>query len=189
MWSVGTRESGVSRLLREWNQGDPDALSQLMPLVHTELHQIARSYFARERPGHTLQPTALVNEVYLKLAGDNVPNWRDRSHFIAVAARAMRFTLVDYCRSKRRGKRGGGAVRVTFDENLGVGAAHGAEMLAFDTALKKLEAQDPRKSRIAELRCFGGLSVEETAEALSISVATVMRDWRLAKAWLQRELA
>jgi RNA polymerase sigma factor (TIGR02999 family) len=188
MWCVATRESGVSRLLREWNQGDQAALEQLIPLVHAELHQLARSYFARERPGHTLQPTALVNEVYLKLAGDNVPNWRDRSHFMAVAARSMRFILVDYCRGKRRGKRGGGAVRVTFDENLRVCGDEGAQMVAFDTALKKLESQDPRKSRIAELRCFGGLSVEETAEALSISVATVMRDWRLAKAWLQREL-
>ena len=186
---MGTRESGVTRLLREWNQGNQAAFDQLMPLVHAELHRLARSHFARERPGHTLQPTALVNEVYLKLAAENAPNFHDRSHFMAVAARAMRFVMVDYSRGKRRGKRGGDAVRVTFDENLGICGDGAAEMLAFDAALNKLEAQDARKCRIAELRCFGGLSVEETAEALSISVSTVMRDWRVAKAWLQRELS
>jgi RNA polymerase sigma-70 factor, ECF subfamily len=185
----GTEDAAANRLLREWSAGDRAALDQLIPLVHAELHRLARGYLSRERPGQTLQPTALVNEAYLKLVGERSMQWQSRSHFIAVAARLMRFILVDHCRGKRYAKRGGGAVRVTLDENLEVGDDRGAEMLAVDAALKKLEAQDPRKSRIAELRCFGGLSVEETAEALNVSVATVMRDWRLTKAWLQRELS
>lgn len=167
---------------------DPKTLEELMPLVHAELYRLARSYFARERPGHTLQPTALVNEAYLKLAGEQGARWNNRAHFVGTAAQLMRHILVDHSRKKRFVKRGGGAVRVTFDENLDVPGSREADLLALDETLKKLEAQDPRKARIAELRYFGGLSVEETAEALSISVATVMRDWRIAKAWLQREL-
>lgn len=177
------------RLLQNWSGGDRAALDALMPLVHDELHRLARSYLSRERPGQTLQPTALVNEAYLKLVGEREMEWRSRSHFIAVAAQLMRFILVDHCRKKRYAKRGGAAIRVTFDENLEIGYDRGAELIALDDALKKLELQDPRKSRIAELRFFGGLSVEETAEAMSVSVATVMREWRIAKAWLQRELA
>jgi RNA polymerase sigma factor (TIGR02999 family) len=179
----------VARLLRDWGGGDRSALDQLIPEVHSELHRLARAYLARERPGHTLQPTALVNEAYLKLAGERRMQCRDRAHFIAVAARLMRFILVDYCRGKQFQKRGGGAVRVTFDENLEVGGDRSADLLALDQALERLEAQDARKSRIAELRYFGGLSVQEVAEALTISVATVMREWRLTKAWLQRELS
>lgn len=179
----------VTRLLQDWSDGDRGALDQLMPLVHDELHRLARSYFARERPGQTLQPTALVNEAYLRLIGERDMHWRSRAHFIAVAAQLMRFILVDHCRKQRYAKRGGGAIRVTFQENLDVSDDRGAEMIALDETLKKLEAQDPRKCRIAELRFFGGLSVEETAEAMSVSVATVMRDWRITKAWLQRELA
>jgi len=160
-----------------------------MPLVHAELYRLARSYFARERPGHTLQPTALVNEAYLKLAAERGARWNNRAHFVGVAAQLMRHILVDHSRKKRFAKRGGGALRVTFDENLGAKVSGEADLLDLDETLRKLEAQDPRKSRIAELRYFGGLSVEETAEALSISVATVMREWRITKAWLQRELA
>jgi RNA polymerase sigma-70 factor (ECF subfamily) len=180
----------VTQLLDDWSQGSREALDQLMPLVHTELHRLARGYLARERPGNTLQPTALVNEAYLKLVGERDMTWQSRAHFVGVAAQLMRFILIDHVRRKHYQKRGGGAVRVTFDEGLEIAAnQRGAEILALDDALKELAQQDPRKSRIAELRYFGGLSVEETAEALSISVATVMRDWRLTKAWLQRELS
>jgi len=182
-------DSAVTRVLQECNGGDREALNKLIPLVHAELHRLARSYFAREKPGQTLQPTALVNEAYLRLANQRDMNWNDRSHVIAIAAQLMRFILVDHCRRKRYAKRGGGEVRVTFDENLKVASDRGAEMEALDSALKKLEAQDPRKSRIAELRFFGGLTVQETAQELSISEATVMRDWRIIKAWLQRELS
>jgi RNA polymerase sigma factor (TIGR02999 family) len=179
----------VTRLLDDWSHGNRAALDALMPLVHHELHKLARGYLARERPGHTLQPTALVNEAYLKLIGERDMKWQSRAHFVGVAAQLMRFILVDHVRKKHYQKRGGGAVRVTFDENLEVAAdERGSDLLALDDALKKLAEQDARKSQIAELRYFGGLSVEETAEALSVSVATVMRDWRLTKAWLQREL-
>jgi RNA polymerase sigma factor (TIGR02999 family) len=179
----------VTRLLEDVNRGNRTALDTLIPLVHDELHRLARGYLARERPGHTLQPTALVNEAYLRLIGERA-DWKNRAHFIGVAAQLMRFILVDHCRHKHYQKRGGGAARVTFDENLQLAAeCDGEELLALDDALKKLAAQDARKSQIAELRYFGGLSVEETAEALSISVATVMRDWRLTKAWLQKELS
>jgi len=186
---TGSGDARVTKLLSDWSGGDRSALDQIIPLVHDELHRLARSYFRHERPGQTLQPTALVNEAYLRLLRERGMQWKSRAHFIAVAAQLMRFILVDHCRRKRYQKRGGGAFRVTFDENLQVMHDHGADMLALDEALRKLEAQDPRKSRIAELRCFGGLSVEETAEALGVSVATVMRDWRLIKAWFRRELA
>jgi RNA polymerase sigma factor (TIGR02999 family) len=181
--------SEVSQLLDEWSQGDRKALDALMPLVHDELHRLARSYVAHERPGNSLQATALVNELYLRLVGEREMQWQSRAHFIGVAAHLMRFILVDHCRRKNYKKRGGGAPRVTFDESLPVALERGEELIALDDALQKLTAQDERKSRIVELRYFGGLSVEETAEALSVSVATVMRDWRLARAWLHRELA
>ncbi|MBZ5556414.1 MAG: sigma-70 family RNA polymerase sigma factor [Acidobacteriia bacterium] len=180
----------VTRLLEDWSQGNRGALDDLMPLVHAELHRLARGYLARERRGHTLQPTALINEAYLKLVGERNMQWQGRAHFIAVAAQLMRFILVDHARRKGGQKRGGSAVRVTFDEGLEVAAnARSAELLELDDALNRLAAQDPRKGSIAELRYFGGLSVEETAEALQVSVATVMRDWRLTRAWLQRELS
>jgi RNA polymerase sigma-70 factor (ECF subfamily) len=179
----------VTRLLNDWSQGDRAALDALMPLVHQELHRVARRQLARERPGHTLQPTALINEAYLKLVGEREMKWRNRAHFVAVAAQLMRFILVDHCRRKGYAKRGGGRKRVTFDESVELSSESGADLLALDEALNKLAAQDDRKSRIAELRYFGGLSVEETALALDVSVATVMRDWRLTRAWLQRELS
>lgn len=182
-------ERQVTQLLDDWSRGDRAALDALIPLVHTELHRLARGYIARERPGHTLQASALVNEVYLKLVGERDMKWQSRAHFVGVAAQLMRFILVDHCRKKQYAKRGGGAARVTFDENLEVSFERGDELMALDDALQKLAAQDERKARIAELRYFGGLSVEETAEALGVSVATVMRDWKLTKAWLQRELS
>lgn len=179
----------VTRLLDDWSGGDRGALDALMPLIHEELHGLARRYLSREHPGHTLQPTALINEAYLRLVGERAMSWQSRAHFIGVTAQLMRFILVDHARSRQAQKRGAGAVRVTFDESLPVSDERGPEVVALDDAMTRLAAVDPRKGRIAELRYFGGLSVEETAEALEVSVATVMRDWRLARAWLQRELA
>lgn len=179
----------VTQLLDDWSRGNRDALDALMPLVHAELRDLARRHLGRERPGHTLQPTALVNEAYLRLVGEREMKWKNRAHFMAVAAQLMRFILVDHSRRKRYRKRGAGAIRVTLDEGVAVVPERMEEVIALDEALTKLAAIDERKSRIAELRYFGGLSVEETAEALSVSVATVMRDWRLTKAWLQRELS
>ena len=187
---MGTVENpDVTRLLQEWSAGDRGELDQLMPEVYNELRRLAQAYLSRGRPGQTLQPTALVNEAYLKLAAARGIKWQNRAHFIGMAAQLMRFILVDYCRGKRFQKRGGGALRVTLDDHVAGPRDGGAELLALDLALRKLEAQDARKCRIAELRYFAGLSVEETAEALNVSVATVMREWRLARAWLQRELS
>ena len=184
------RQPDVTRLLDDWSRGNRAALDDLMPLVHEELHRLARGYLARERRGHTLQPTALVNEAYLKLVGERDMRWQGRAHFIGVAAQMMRFILVDHARRRDVQKRGGSAVRITFADDLDIAAdTRSAHLLALDDALTRLAAQDPRKGRIAELRYFGGLSVEETAEALHVSVATVMRDWRLTRAWLQRELS
>jgi len=163
-------------------------LEALTPLVQAELHQLARRYLARERPGHTLQPTALINEAYVRLAGERKVQWKNRAHFVGVAAQVMRFILVDHARAKRYAKRDHGGQRITFDEELQIGEERSADLLALDEALSRLAAIDPRRSRIAELRYFGGLSVEETAEALDVSVATVVRDWRLTRAWLRREL-
>lgn len=180
----------VTRLLEQWAGGRQEALDELLPLVHAELRKVASRHLGRERPGHTLQPTALVNEAYLRLVGQRDIQWQGRAHFIGVAAQLMRFILVDHHRKKRNAKRGGAAIRVTFSEDLEVADAHGGgDFLALDAALAKLSAQDERKAKIAELKYFGGLNTEETAEALSISTATVVREWRLARAWLQRELA
>jgi RNA polymerase sigma factor (TIGR02999 family) len=159
-----------------------------MPLVHQELHRIARGCMAGERPGHSLQASALVNEAYIRLIDTQRVSWQDRAHFLSMAARLMRRILVDYARTKQYQKRGGGAVRVTFDELALAAAAPGQDLVALDDALVQLETVDERKSRVIELRFFGGLSVEETASVLKVSVETVMRDWKLAKAWLLREL-
>jgi RNA polymerase sigma factor (TIGR02999 family) len=179
----------VTRLLDDWSRGNRGALDALIPLVHAELHALARRYLGRERPGHTLQPSALVNEVYLRLVGERTMKWQNRAHFLAVTAQLMRFILVDHSRRRRYPKRGGGRIRIALDETLAIAPERSEELVALDEALTRLAALDERKSRIAELRYFAGLSVEETAEALSVSVATVMRDWRLTKAWLQRELS
>jgi RNA polymerase sigma factor (TIGR02999 family) len=179
----------VTQLLIEWSNGDRAALDKLMPLVHGELRQMAKRHMARQRGGHTLQTTALINEAFLKLVGQQEKHWQNRSHFFGVAARAMRCILVDYARSKQYAKRGAGARQVSLDEALTVSEERAAELVALDDALEELAKVDPRKCRVVELRYFGGLSVEETAEALKVSAVTVMRDWSMAKAWLHRELS
>jgi RNA polymerase sigma factor (TIGR02999 family) len=179
----------VTELLVAWSDGDRAALGQLMPLVYDELRHIAHRYLAHERAGHTLQTTALVNEAYLRLVNAREMQWQNRAHFFAVASQLMRMILVDYARSRKSAKRGGGAHHVPLDEALEVADERAAELIALDDALKALAAFDERKCRIAELRYFGGLTVEETAEVLKLSDVTVARDWRLAKAWLHRELS
>jgi RNA polymerase sigma-70 factor, ECF subfamily len=178
----------VTRLLLKWGDGDEAALHELIPLVHEELRRIARGCLAGERRGHSLQPTALVNECYLRLVDVRNVNWQNRTHFLAMSARLMRRVLVDLARSKRYKKRGGGAPVVTFDEALFPTPEPGQDLAALDDALLGLAAFDDRKARVIELRFFGGLSVEETSVVLGVSVDTVMRDWKLAKAWLSREL-
>jgi RNA polymerase sigma factor (TIGR02999 family) len=177
----------ITELLLAWSEGDEDALQRLTPLVYGELHRLAHHYMAGERTGHTLQSTALVNEAYLRLVQTNRMRWQGRAHFFAVSAQLMRRILVDFARSRQYAKRGGKAPVVSLDE---VGAAIGecAELVALDDALSALASVDPRKSQVVELRFFGGLSVEETAEVLGVSVETVMRDWRLTRVWLRREL-
>jgi RNA polymerase sigma-70 factor, ECF subfamily len=179
----------VTRLLQAWAAGDESALEQLMPLVYEELHRIARRYMAGEHPGQTLQTTALVHEVYLRLVDVKNVNWHDRAHFYALCARLMRRILIDFARSRTFQKRGGGATHVQLDEAVTISAVVGSELLAVDHALKQLSNVDLRKGQVVELRFFGGLTVEETAVALQVSPETVIRDWRLAKAWLMRELS
>jgi RNA polymerase sigma factor (TIGR02999 family) len=179
----------VSRLLIAWSNGDEAAIELLMPLVYEELRRLAHRHLGRERAGHTLQTTALVHEAYLRLVDQRDVRWQNRAHFFAVAAQMMRRILVDYARSRRFAKRGGGAQQVSLDEALLVSHEHAADVVALDEALNALAEIDERKSRMVELRFFGGLSIEEeTAEVLGVSPGTVMRDWTLAKAWLQREL-
>jgi RNA polymerase sigma factor (TIGR02999 family) len=178
----------VTELLQAWSGGDSAALDRLIPIVHDELYRIAHRCMAAEKPGHTLQPTALVNEAYLRLIETRRMNWQNRAHFLAMAARIMRRILVDFARSKQYQKRGGGAVRVTLVDDVAVSTEPGRDLVALDEALDALARVDERKSRVIEMRFFGGLSVKETAEALQVSPETVMRDWRLAKAWLLRQL-
>jgi RNA polymerase sigma-70 factor (ECF subfamily) len=179
----------VTGLLLAWRDGDDAALQQLIPLVHRELHAIARRCMAQERAGHSLQATALVNEAYLRLIDTRRVNWQNRAHFLAMSARVMRRILVDFARARGSHKRGAAASRVTLDEGLLVTNEPAPGLVALDDALQSLEQFDVRKSRVVELRYFGGLSVEETALTLNVSADTVMRDWRLAKAWLRQELA
>jgi len=179
----------ITRLLVDWRNGDQAALEQLVPLVHDELRRVARRHMAHERAGHTLQATALVNEAYLRLIDIRQVNWQDRAHFFAMSSRLMRRILVDFARSKGYQKRGGGAQKVSLDEALIVSDEARHDLVAIDDALNALAVVDSRKAQVVEMRFFGGLSVEETAEALKVSVDTVMRDWKLAKAWLLRELA
>ena len=178
----------VTWLLVAWNNGDQAALDKLLPLVNAELRQLARRYMRRENPGHTLQTSALVNEAYLRLIDQRQVQWQNRAHFFGIAAQLMRRILIDHARSHHYAKRGGGALRVSLDETAAVTDARAAELLAVDEALEKLTALDARKGRIVELRFFGGLSLEETAEVLGISSPTVQREWRAAKAWLHRML-
>jgi RNA polymerase sigma factor (TIGR02999 family) len=179
----------ITRLLVDWRKGDQAAFEQLIPLVHAELRRVAHRHMAHERAGHTLQATALVNEAYIRLIDVRQVNWQDRAHFFAMSSRLMRRILVDFARSKGYQKRGGGAQKVTLDEALIVSAEARHDLVAIDDALNALAVVDPRKAQVVEMRFFGGLSVEETAEALKVSVDTVKRDWKLAKAWLLRELA
>jgi RNA polymerase sigma factor (TIGR02999 family) len=178
----------VTGLLVAWRQGDEAALEGLIPRVERELHRIARRCMAGERAGHSLQATALVNEAYLRLIDARHVNWQDRAHFLAMSARLMRRILVDWARSKLYQKRGGGAVKVTFDDWLPAADERGQDLVALDDALQALSKFDERKSKVVELRFFGGLSVEETAAVLNVSPDTVMRDWKMAKAWLLKEM-
>lgn len=179
----------VTQLLLAWNQGDPAALEKLTPLIYEELRRLARHYMSGERPGHLLQTTALVNEAYLRLVDSSQVRWQNRAHFLAVSAQLMRRILVDFARSRHRLKRGGEALQVSLAEAMIVPQAQGQDLVALDEALSALAAVDERKCRVVELRFFGGLSVEETAEALQVSPDTVMRDWKLAKVWLLREMS
>lgn len=178
----------ITDLLLDWNEGNVAALEQLIPLVEHELHQLAHRHMAREGPGHALQTTALVNEAYIRLIDGSRVSWRNRAHFFAVSARLMRHILVDVARARKKLKRGGDAIWISLDEAPEVADQRSADVIALDDALAALAKIDERKSRVVELRFFGGLSVEETAEALCISPITVMRDWALAKAWLSREM-
>ena len=174
----------VSQLLLDWSKGDKAALDALVPLVYEELHRLAHSYMGGEHAGHTLQTTALINEAYLRLTDYKNMRWQNRAHFFAVAAQAMRRILVDYARRHHYAKRGGGACQLSLDEAMVFSAETSAEIIAVEDALNDLGALDPRKSQIVELRFFGGLNVEETAEVLAISPTTVKREWQRAKAWL-----
>jgi RNA polymerase sigma factor (TIGR02999 family) len=179
----------VTQLLKAWGNGDDKALALLTPVVENELHRMAHRCMAGENPGHTLQTTALVNEVYLRLVDVHAVNWQDRAHFFAISARMMRRILTDFARARHYQKRGGGAVQVTLDEALIVAPERQADIMALDQVLTQLAALYPRQSQVVELRFYGGLDVQEVAEALKISPETVKRDWRFAKSWLLRALS
>ena len=181
-------DSGPTELLRAWSQGDGSALDRLMPLVYEELHRLARRYMRQERPDHTLQATSLVNEAYLRLIDVNRVEWRDRAHFLAVAAQMMRRILVEFARNRQRQKRGGGAVQVSLDDVQELADSKDCDVVALNDALGALATFDARMSQVVELRFFGGLTVDETADVLNVSPETVMRDWKTAKAWLLREI-
>ncbi|HKI04103.1 MAG TPA: sigma-70 family RNA polymerase sigma factor [Thermoanaerobaculia bacterium] len=181
--------SKVTRLLMAWRDGQEEALDQLMPLIYQELKQLARGYLRGERPDHTLQPTALIHEAYLRLADQRLPQWQNRAHFYGIAARVMRQILVDHARRHQASKRGSDQQRVTLDKAIVFTDDRAADVVALDDALKELATFDERKCRVIELRFFGGLSLEETAEALGISIATVGRELRLASAWLHRQMS
>ena len=178
----------ITQLLLAWNEGDEKALDRLIPLVHQELHRLAHRYMAAERAGHALQTTALVNEAYLRLIDSSRVRWQNRAHFFGVSAQLMRRILVDFARARRKLKRGGDVIQVSLDEAVVISSEPSADLIALDEALTLLASFDERKSQVVELRFFGGLSVEETAEVLKVSPITVMRDWNLAKLWLLREL-
>jgi len=179
----------VTQLLVDWSNGDKAALDRLMPLVYDELRRIAHLHMGRERPGHTLQTTALLNEAYLRLAGQRGVHWQNRSHFFAISAQMMRRILIDYARKRQYAKRGGGALQLSLDEAAVLAPERPACLLLLDEALTSLASLDPQQSRIVELRYFGGLTIDETAEALGLSVDKVKREWSTAKAWLYREMS
>ncbi len=188
-YSAMMQDATVTQLLEQWNAGDPEAAVRIMPLVYDELRRIARGYFQRERHGHTLQATAVVHEAYVRLIEQSGIEWHDRAHFIGLAARVMRRVLVDYARERSAAKRGGEAQRVTLVEVEGLATGRSLDMIALDEALKSLAEVDELKVSIVELRFFGGLTIEETAAYLEVSPATVIRQWRRAKAWLYRQLS
>src|SRR5262245_11526538 len=179
----------VTQLLIAWSNGDQAARDRLIPVVYEELHRLARRYMRRESPGHTLQTSALVNEAFLRLVDQRNVHWQNRAHFFGIAAQMMRRILVDYARGRHYAKRGGGEHAMTFDEGLIVSDERSAQVVAVHEALEELSKIDSRKGQIVELRFFGGLSIEETADVLAVSPGTVMRDWTLAKAWLHREMS
>ena len=186
---VPPSQKQITELLVAWGKGDQAALEKLTPLVYNELHRLASRYMGRERRDHTLQTSALVNEAYLRLIDWKSVQWQNRAHFFAVSAQFMRRILVDFARARDYAKRGGGARKVSLDEAALLPAERGADLVALDEALKELERLDARQSRVVELRFFGGLSHEEVAEVLNVSVGTVRRDWSLARAWLHRQLS
>ncbi len=179
----------ITQLLARWVRGDSAALAELTPLIYNELHRIAHGYMRRERPGHTLQTSALLNEAFIRLIDQREVQWQNRAHFFAIAAKLMRRILVDQARKKRYAKRGGNPLLVSLHEGMAVSGGRDLDLVALDDALKDLEAMDDRKSRIVDMRFFGGLSPEEIAEALEISIPTVEREWRTARAWLHKALA
>lgn len=183
--------SNLTQLLIQYSDGSPEAMEKLLPAVYQELRKLAESYMRKEFSGHTLQPTALVHEAYFKLIDQNAVKWQNRAHFFGVAAQLMRRLLIDHARAKQAAKRGGSQAKISFDEGLhwAENEEQSQDILALDNALTKLTAMDARQGRVVELRYFGGLSIEETAEVLETSPATVKRDWALAKAWLFRELS
>ena len=184
-----TRSTGeITRLLQAWNEGDGAARDELMPLVFDELHAIARRQYEREKPGHTLQPTAIVSELYLKLINQRRVHWQNRQEFFAIAARMIRRILVDHARKRQAAKRGSDAPRISFDEILGFSSLDDPQLIALDDALKDLENVDPRGSQVVELHAFGGLTFEEIADGLKLSRGTVFRDWKHARLWLRRHL-
>lgn len=178
----------VTKLLKDWGAGDKSALDKLMPLVHNELHRLARQHMRREKPGHLLQTSALVNEAYLRLVDASQVEWKNRAHFFGIAARLMRRILVDDARRRHRDKRGGCTLQVPLDEAASLPQEQAANLVLLDDALKTLAAIDPRQSEVVELRFFGGMSIEETAEVMKVSPGTVARDWTFARAWLRKEM-
>ena len=186
---MDSQTAEVTRLLRAWGAGDHEALERLAPLVYDELHRIAGSFMRREHPGNTLQTTALVNEAYLRLVDATGVRWQDRAHFFAISARMMRRILVDAARARGSGKRGGGTLRLNLDDSIDGIPARDNQLVDLDEALNALAEFDPRKAKVVEMRFFAGLSVEEAAEVLQVSPQTVMRDWKLARAWLLRALS
>ena len=179
----------ITQLLVEWSEGDRAALDQLMPLVYDELRRLARSYLRRERPDHTLQPTALVHEAYMRLVDQHSASWQNRAHFFGIASQMMRRILVNHALARETAKRGGHAEKLALDRVTVVDGQREVNLIALDNALKELETADERQCRIVELRFFGGLSIEETAEVLKLSPATIKREWSTAKLWLRRQIA
>jgi len=191
MWAAGEliSRAEVTTLLRAWSRGDQSAFDNLAPIIYSELRRLARHYMARERRDHTLQPTALVHEVYMRLADFQHLHWKNRVHFFAISAQVMRRVLVDFARSRERRKRGAGYQHITLEDCVNLGEQHDAAIVALDDALTTLASSDPRKSQVVEMKFFGGLSAGEIAESLDVSEETVLRDWKLAKLWLLKELS